>query len=167
MRHGELMAHALCIADTAEGQMERGGGQRQAATQAAAAVHPSRTGAYCLTRLVAVHCSFLCRLLSLACIARQLRPAACTMQAPTARQSAALCVAKVAALELPQQAWPELLPALLANMNSQDSGLKQATLATLGYVCEEVVALEEEIFAQEQAGVQLDAHCLALSHAQS
>ena len=32
----------------------------------------------------------------------------------------------------------------------QDSGLKQATLATLGFVCEEVESLEEEVLSQEQ-----------------
>ena len=41
---------------------------------------------------------------------------------------------------------------LLANMNVQppNPGLKQSTLEALGYVCEEMGKLDEDVLAQEQ-----------------
>ena len=73
----------------------------------------------------------------------------------------------MAALELPEDRWPELIPALLANMNAQDAAVKQATLETLGYVCEEAVALEEEVFAQEQVNSILTAVVAGMHSGQS
>uniref|UniRef100_A0A2P2J5M7 Uncharacterized protein MANES_08G095300 n=1 Tax=Rhizophora mucronata TaxID=61149 RepID=A0A2P2J5M7_RHIMU len=57
-----------------------------------------------------------------------------------AGHTSAQVIAKVAAIEIPQQQWPELIGSLLNNMTQQDSppALKQATLETLGYVCEEI-----------------------------
>lgn len=75
-----------------------------------------------------------------------------------ARHTAAQVIAKIAAIELPQGDWPELVGSLLANMGGpqveQPSHLKQATLEALGYVCEEVSA---EILAQEQVNSILTA----------
>lgn len=55
-----------------------------------------------------------------------------------ARHTAAQVLAKVAAIELPRNQWPELIDLLLKNMMQQDPNIKQATLETLGYICEEV-----------------------------
>lgn len=57
-----------------------------------------------------------------------------------ARHTASQVIAKVASIEIPLKAWPELVGTLLINMTQQDrpASLKQATLATLGYVCEEI-----------------------------
>ncbi|KAH9556956.1 hypothetical protein CY35_07G060100 [Sphagnum magellanicum] len=77
---------------------------------------------------------------------------------PDARHTSAQVIAKIAAIELPQGEWPELVGSLLANMGGSQvekpAHLKQATLETLGYVCEEVSA---EILAQEQVNAILTA----------
>lgn len=54
-----------------------------------------------------------------------------------ARSAAAQVASKIAVIELPNNMWPELIPALLANMDKEDN-LKQSSLETLGYVCEEI-----------------------------
>ncbi|KAM7262783.1 hypothetical protein ACFE04_000466 [Oxalis oulophora] len=57
-----------------------------------------------------------------------------------ARHTSAQVIAKVAAIEIPRKQWPELIASLLNNMTQLDSPapVKQATLETLGYVCEEI-----------------------------
>ncbi|KAL8120091.1 importin subunit beta-1-like [Apium graveolens] len=57
-----------------------------------------------------------------------------------ARHAASQVIAKIASIEIPKKAWPELVGTLLLNMTEQDkpATLKQATLETLGYVCEEI-----------------------------
>ncbi|EFJ12281.1 hypothetical protein SELMODRAFT_158150 [Selaginella moellendorffii] len=84
-----------------------------------------------------------------------------TLAAPVAeaRHTAAQVIAKVAAIELPRQAWPELIPGLLANVTSSmgvanAAHLKEATLETLGYVCE---AISSEVLAQDQVNSVLTA----------
>ena len=59
---------------------------------------------------------------------------------PEARHTSAQVVAKIAAVEIPQKQWPALIGTLLTNMTQRESpaGVKQATLETLGYVCEEI-----------------------------
>nr|VDD47000.1 unnamed protein product [Brassica oleracea] len=59
---------------------------------------------------------------------------------PEARHTSAQVIAKVASIEVPQKQWPELVGSLLSNMTQQESPahLKQSTLETLGYVCEEI-----------------------------
>lgn len=51
------------------------------------------------------------------------------------------CVAYIAAAELPVGQWGELIPTLLNNVTSPQSteALKEASLETIGYVCEEIV----------------------------
>eukprot|EP00250_Pteridium_aquilinum_P006489 c16400_g1_i2 orf=255-2879(+) len=75
-----------------------------------------------------------------------------------ARHTTAQVIAKVAAIELPQGQWPELIGVLLTNMGGTSTEhpphLKQATLETLGYVCEEVSA---NVLAQEQVNAILTA----------
>lgn len=60
--------------------------------------------------------------------------------ATEARHTSAQVVAKIAGIEIPRKSWPELIGSLLVNMTQQDrpAALKQATLETLGYVCEEI-----------------------------
>ncbi|KAK4480518.1 hypothetical protein RD792_013594 [Penstemon davidsonii] len=69
---------------------------------------------------------------------------ACLLQtlsstASDARSTASQVIAKVAGIELPQKQWPELIGSLLSNIHQVPSHVKQATLETLGYLCEEVV----------------------------
>ncbi|KAL3621509.1 hypothetical protein CASFOL_036421 [Castilleja foliolosa] len=64
--------------------------------------------------------------------------------------TAAQVVSKIASIEVPRKEWPELLGLLHANMIQPDrpASLKQATLETLGYVCEEISnkdLLEDEV----------------------
>ncbi|THF99142.1 hypothetical protein TEA_022851 [Camellia sinensis var. sinensis] len=60
--------------------------------------------------------------------------------APEARHTSSQVIAKIAAIEIPRKEWPELIGSLLVNMSQQDrpASLKQATLETLGYTCEEI-----------------------------
>ncbi|XP_059644028.1 importin subunit beta-1-like [Cornus florida] len=60
--------------------------------------------------------------------------------AAEAWHTSAQVIAKIASIEIPRKEWPELISVLLANMTQQDmpASLKQATLETFGYVCEEI-----------------------------
>lgn len=60
--------------------------------------------------------------------------------AAEAWHTSAQVIAKVASVEIPQKQWPELIGTLLNNMTQRDqpTSLKQATLETLGFVCEEI-----------------------------
>jgi importin subunit beta-1 len=75
------------------------------------------------------------------------------------RHTAALVLAKAAAIEIPRSTWPDLIPNLLSNANSPQApaGLKHATLEALGYVCEELGAFEEDYIDQEQVNSMLTA----------
>lgn len=55
-----------------------------------------------------------------------------------ARHTAAQVLAKIAIIELPRNQWADLIELLLKNMLIQDNNLKQSTLETLGYICEEI-----------------------------
>eukprot|EP00250_Pteridium_aquilinum_P016455 c23110_g1_i1 orf=172-2769(+) len=75
--------------------------------------------------------------------------------ASDASHTAAQVIAKAAAIDLPLGAWPDLIAVLLANMGADQSTLlKQASLETLGYVCEEVSL---DVFTQEQVNAILTA----------
>lgn len=51
-------------------------------------------------------------------------------------------VAAIAAVELPQGHWPDLIEILLGFVNNQtNTNLKIATLQTIGYICETIVSL--------------------------
>ncbi|KAK4802551.1 hypothetical protein SAY86_000754 [Trapa natans] len=70
---------------------------------------------------------------------------ACLMKALSspandARSTASQVIAKVAGIELPLKHWPELVGTLLSNIHQLPAHTKQATLETLGYICEEVSA---------------------------
>lgn len=53
-----------------------------------------------------------------------------------AGQSAAQFIAAIAAIEIPKNEWPQLMPALVANVGEGADHLKQASLATIGFICE-------------------------------
>ena len=53
-----------------------------------------------------------------------------------AGQAAAQFVATIAAIDIPQQQWPELMPVLVENVGQGDDHLKQASLQTIGFICE-------------------------------
>ena len=72
------------------------------------------------------------------------------VQARTVRHTAALVIAKVAAIELPAMQWPDLIRRLLANMDVSDSGLRQSTLEALGYICEEMGKLDTDVLDQDE-----------------
>lgn len=76
-----------------------------------------------------------------------------------AGHTAAQVIAKVAAIELPRQQWPELIGTLLANMGTAGSPkpvqLKESTLEAFGYICEEIAGTEA--LAQEQVNLVLTA----------
>lgn len=57
-----------------------------------------------------------------------------------ARSTASQVIAKIASIELPHQQWPELISSLLSNVQQFQPHVKQATLDTLGFLCEEVAA---------------------------
>ncbi|CEJ02610.1 hypothetical protein RMCBS344292_16610 [Rhizopus microsporus] len=49
-------------------------------------------------------------------------------------------IAAIAEIELPLNAWPDLITTMLANIQTTDSTLKQSTLQAIGYVCEAIVS---------------------------
>jgi hypothetical protein len=59
-----------------------------------------------------------------------------------ARSTAPQVVSAIAEIELPTNQWSELIPTLLDNVTNQESALqRQASLQTLGYICESTVSL--------------------------
>ncbi|KAL4785878.1 armadillo-type protein [Aspergillus varians] len=53
-----------------------------------------------------------------------------------AGQSAAQFIVSVAAIELPQNEWPDLMQILVQNVASGSDQMKQASLITIGFICE-------------------------------
>lgn len=71
-----------------------------------------------------------------------------TLGAPLreARSTAAMVVAKIAAIDIPQGLWPDLVRILLHNIAAApNADLKQSTFEALGYVCEEVSSLLRDL----------------------
>lgn len=77
-----------------------------------------------------------------------------TSAASDARSTASQVIAKVAGIELPQKHWPELIVSLLSNIHQVPPHVKQATLETLGYLCEEV---DPEVVEQDHVNKILTA----------
>ncbi|KAF9602487.1 hypothetical protein IFM89_028501 [Coptis chinensis] len=71
-----------------------------------------------------------------------------------ARSTASQVIAKVAGIELPHKQWPELIGSLLSNSHQLPAHVKQATLETLGYLCEEV---SSDVVDQDQVNKILTA----------
>lgn len=53
-----------------------------------------------------------------------------------AGQSSAQFIVSIAAIELPRNEWPELMNTLVQNVTSGTDQLKQASLITIGFICE-------------------------------
>ncbi|KAJ4291909.1 karyopherin Kap95 [Kalmusia sp. IMI 367209] len=53
-----------------------------------------------------------------------------------AGQSAAQFIASIAAIEIPQNQWPELMPTLVQNVGEGPAHQKQASLTTIGFICD-------------------------------
>jgi hypothetical protein len=63
-------------------------------------------------------------------------------QSQKAGNFASQVVAAIAAVELPQGQWPDLIEILLGFVNNQPNpNLKIATLQTIGFICETIVRL--------------------------
>ncbi|MBA0621795.1 hypothetical protein Godav_007389 [Gossypium davidsonii] len=79
-----------------------------------------------------------------------------TLSSPVsdARSTASQVIAKVAGIELPHKQWPELIGSLLSNVHQLPAQAKQATLETLGYLCEEV---SPDVIDQDQVNKILTA----------
>ncbi|MBA0616059.1 hypothetical protein Godav_016143 [Gossypium davidsonii] len=79
-----------------------------------------------------------------------------TLSSPVsdARSTASQVIAKVAGIELPHKQWPELVGSLLSNVHQLPAHAKQATLETLGYLCEEV---SPDVIDQDQVNKILTA----------
>ncbi|CAL5407987.1 unnamed protein product [Camellia sinensis] len=85
-----------------------------------------------------------------------------TLSSPVsdARSTASQVIAKVAGIELPQKQWPELIGSLLSNVHQLPVHVKQATLETLGYLCEEV---SPDVVDQDQVNKILTAVVQSMS----
>jgi importin subunit beta-1 len=53
-----------------------------------------------------------------------------------AGQSAAQFIVSIAAIEIPRNEWPELMNTLVQNVGGGSDSLKQASLTTIGFICE-------------------------------
>ena len=78
--------------------------------------------------------------------------------------TAALVIAKLAAIEIPKSLWPELLPGLLegagkkedpASMPSTSLGRRQSSIELLGYICEELALFDEDYLSEEMVNAIL------------
>ena len=68
------------------------------------------------------------------------------------RTSAAQVIASIAAIELPRNAWPKLMETLVQNVGSGSDDLKQASLTTIGFICEsDDVELRESLSMHSNA----------------
>ncbi len=70
------------------------------------------------------------------------------------RRSACGCVASVACLELPKKMWTDIVPLLCTNSYSKDLKVKNSSLITLGYICEEI---EGEVLGIENTNLVISA----------
>ncbi|CAO3683770.1 unnamed protein product [Rhizopus microsporus] len=59
-------------------------------------------------------------------------------------------IAAIAEIELPLNAWPDLITTMLANIQTTDSTLKQSTLQAIGYVCE---AIDPNVLVNQSNGI--------------
>ena len=61
-----------------------------------------------------------------------------TLQSSDTRagQSSGQFIASIAAIELPRNEWPELMPTLVENVGTGGDHTKQASLVTIGFICE-------------------------------
>ena len=67
---------------------------------------------------------------------KELALAALSSSNSQAGQAAAQVIASIAAIELPREQWPELMPTLVKNVGEGADHLKQASLTAIGFICE-------------------------------
>lgn len=67
---------------------------------------------------------------------RQLALEALKSKNKMAGQAAAQFVSAIAAIDIPRSLWPELMPKLVDNVGEGEDNLKQASLQTIGFICE-------------------------------
>jgi len=67
---------------------------------------------------------------------RELTLQALASSSSQAGQAASQVVASIAAIELPREQWPELMPTLVRNVGEGGDHLKQSSLTTIGFICE-------------------------------
>eukprot|EP00798_Chlamydomonas_sp_ICE-L_P017132 gene17132-23436_t len=96
---------------------------------------------------------------SLKYIVREALLATLKTDVPDVCHTCAMVIAKVAAIDLPRKEWPEAIPTLLSNMHAQPpvTGTRQATLETLGYICEEMANISQEVLTPEEVNHVLTA----------
>ncbi|KAK2813739.1 hypothetical protein FQN50_000137 [Emmonsiellopsis sp. PD_5] len=69
-----------------------------------------------------------------------------------AGHSAAQFIVSIASIELPRNEWPELMNTLVKNVNTGSDHLKQASLTTIGFICEsDEPELRESLSAHSNA----------------
>ncbi|KAI7260249.1 ARM repeat-containing protein, partial [Hortaea werneckii] len=68
-------------------------------------------------------------------------------------QSASQFIASIAAIELPREQWPELMPALVENVGSGSDSKKQASLTAIGFICETEDANLRDSLAQHSNAI--------------
>ncbi|KAK2792628.1 karyopherin beta [Onygenales sp. PD_12] len=69
-----------------------------------------------------------------------------------AGHSAAQFIVSIASIELPRNEWPELMNTLVKNVNTGSDHLKQASLTTIGFICEsDEPELRESLTAHSNA----------------
>lgn len=59
-------------------------------------------------------------------------------------KAAAQVLAKIGAVEIPVGKWPGLVPLLLEHVTNSDPRARQIALITLGYLCEDLVVIQED-----------------------
>ncbi|KAL2435143.1 Importin subunit beta-1 [Exophiala dermatitidis] len=71
---------------------------------------------------------------------------------PAAALSAAQLIAAIAAIELPRNEWPDLMPTLVHNVGAGEDQLKQSSLTTIGFICEsDDIELRESLVGYSNA----------------
>lgn len=73
--------------------------------------------------------------------------------------AAAQATAAIARVELPRNAWPELMEALISSVHSSNENLRRCAIETIGYVCEEI----EPVILEKQSDKILTAVITGLS----
>jgi len=86
-------------------------------------------------------------------------------EVPDVRHTAAMVVAKVAAIELVRKEWQTLIETLLTTMGAQPPvpGTRTATLQAMGYVCEEMAQIKEQVLSPQEVNMILTAVVAGMS----
>lgn len=84
---------------------------------------------------------------------------------PDVRHTAAMVTAKISAIDLVRKEWPTLIQTLLGYIGAQPpvTGTRQATLEAMGYVCEEMALVKEEVLSPAEVNMILTAVVAGMS----